>query len=312
MSKQYFVFLFFTLLIKFQIKSNQDFLEYDIINDYQQDMVRLIKHDRHAYRHDEWKSDLLYLKVVYNKSINSYVEIGYDEIMKSIIVSFRGTKYSNEKGFPDFKNILADLNIGEVDYKELCEKCKVHKGFLNCFQAIKDEVFSHIKELKEKYPSSSIIFSGHSYGGSLAVLASITYYKNISQSFSSMFWNLLGVKEDISLITFGQPRTGNKEFSKYVNENINKNYRITYDKDPIVGLPFKTKNGYYHQGTEVNFVKSNFDKGSYTIKKKFEDETYNSINLFNLKYHSKYWEFIGEKLSKDLTYDVDVNYGEDN
>lgn len=306
--KEYFFLAVFVLVsIQLVYCSQNNFLNDEIKTD-QQDMVRLIKHARHAYRHDEWKSDLLDLKTLYDKSINVYIELGYDSIMKSIIVAFRGTKYTNDKGFPDFNNILADLNIGEVDYKDLCNNCKVHKGFLKAFSTVKERLFNFINELKQKYPSSSMIFTGHSYGGSLAVLASINYFKDNSQSYSSLFWNLLGYKDDISLVTFGQPRTGNKEFSKFVNDNLNKNYRVTFDNDPIIGLPFKSKGGYYHQGTEVRFEKADFNQGSYSFKTKFEDETYNSINLFKLKYHSKYWEFIGEKLTNDLTYDYSVNY----
>lgn len=197
------IFMIFSLycLNNYKVESNDKFFEKISIVENPETMIRIIRHDRHVYKHDIWKSELLDLKVINEKSINLYAEVGYDNLMNTIIVSFRGTKYTNDKGFPDFHNILTDLNIGLVEYNSLCEDCKVHKGFLKSFTLVKDRVFTAINELKNEFSCTSIVFTGHSYGGSLAVLSSITYFKTL---------NLLGLNDEITLLTFGQPRTGNK------------------------------------------------------------------------------------------------------
>lgn len=76
----------------------------------------------------------------------------------------------------------------------------MHKGFYKAYNE-SAEAFKHLVEnLLQNYDESvSIIVTGHSLGGALAVLCSL----DLKNSFN----------RNIYVYTFGQPRVGNKKFA---------------------------------------------------------------------------------------------------
>jgi predicted lipase len=73
----------------------------------------------------------------------------------AIYVVFRGST-----SISDWVN---NLDAILTDYPR-CSSCKVHKGFYKAQQAVISYVTSSVQALRQKYPSYSVIVTGHSLG----------------------------------------------------------------------------------------------------------------------------------------------------
>jgi len=135
-----------------------------------------------------------------------------------IIIALRGT----EPG--QFSDITADLKFWRVNYRS---KEKIHSGFffeaLSLWGQIVDALY---KELKVNTKDARDIYvTGHSLGGAMAVVVA-----GFVQRHTPVDGRLAG------LITFGQPRVGNKEF----NESIKCEWkRFVNNNDVVPRVPPK-------------------------------------------------------------------------
>ena len=73
----------------------------------------------------------------------------------AIYVVFRGST-----SIEDWAN---NLDAVLTDYPR-CSGCEVHKGFYKAQQSVISYVTNSVKTLKEKYPSYTVIVTGHSLG----------------------------------------------------------------------------------------------------------------------------------------------------
>ena len=73
----------------------------------------------------------------------------------SIYVIFRGST-----SIQDWVNNL-DAVLTKYDR---CSGCEVHKGFYKAEQAVISYVISSVNTLRQKFPSYSVVVSGHSLG----------------------------------------------------------------------------------------------------------------------------------------------------
>lgn len=235
------------------------------------DELKIIaSHAFHTYEPNT-KTTLEGVKTIQNESKNIFVEVGWDNTLKSIVIAFRGTTFKDSDGNIDLNNIMNDINLSLVS-TNLCSDCKVHSGFSTSYESIDYQ----LKETLRKYFIGSyyggLIFTGHSYGGALASLASMKLFNTPSFSKSS-------------IITFGKPRVGNEEYTKFFNSSIfGKNYRVTFKNDPVVNVPLKSQS-YLHEGTEIHFSEAEF---SYVIGELNKDSNSDSFNPLNISDHSGY------------------------
>ncbi|HVI06998.1 MAG TPA: lipase family protein [Candidatus Binatia bacterium] len=77
----------------------------------------------------------------------------------------------------------------------------------------------------EKFSSKSIVVTGHSLGGALAILA------------ASELSEMVAGKIDLSVVTFGGPRVGNPQFAKAFNQRVPSTLRIVNTEDLVPTLP---------------------------------------------------------------------------
>jgi hypothetical protein len=131
-------------------------------------------------------------------------------------------------------------NYSKPEYKNI----QVHLGFQNIYIRSRNAIFENIySQLSDpKYQDYDLIFAGYSLGGALASIAAVDYY------------HTFGNGNKMSLYTFGQPRTGNFQYSLLVNSLpfADRIYRVTRKGDPVVHLPvlgafFHTKQQYQIQ-----------------------------------------------------------------
>ena len=135
------------------------------------------------------------------------------------VIAFRGTEAN------DMKDWVTDARI---DLERLVSGVEIHKGFLNAYDLVHDQIEDWIKDAGD-HP---VFTCGHSLGGALAVVASV---RNRSTPLDSCY-------------TFGGPRVG-----LIAREKIKTPvYRVTNQSDPVPDVPpasfFQSK--YRHIGDE--------------------------------------------------------------
>lgn len=134
--------------------------------------------------YDDWENilkianDLSYSK---NYKINDYeMENIGDEIKsgatravfyllkssKTFVISFRGTE-----GATDYESWMTNFNYAEEEIMGCINDypMKVHQGFKNAYDIVREEVLNRMIENLENF--NNIIVTGHSKGGALAHLA---------------------------------------------------------------------------------------------------------------------------------------------
>jgi predicted lipase len=140
--------------------------------------------------------------------------IGYTESQKAIYVTFRGSE--------SIQNWISNLDAILTSYP-LCNGCEVHKGFYTAEQAVFPAVLSQVNALTAKYPSYSVIVTGHSLGAALATLTAM---------------DLLANKvKNVRLFNYGSPRVGNTDFATYTSTVLVDRNRVTHHKDMVPHAP---------------------------------------------------------------------------
>ncbi|KHJ93876.1 triacylglycerol lipase [Oesophagostomum dentatum] len=99
--------------------------------------------------------------------------------------------------------------------------------------------------------------TGHSLGGALASLAASLILKfNIA------------TPQQVKLVTFGQPRTGDEEFSNVQDQMCLYCFRVTHWNDMVPHIP---NIGYRHHKTEV-FYQKGMNPNTYKVCSENEDK----------------------------------------
>ncbi|EYC39624.1 hypothetical protein Y032_0649g1128 [Ancylostoma ceylanicum] len=99
-----------------------------------------------------------------------------------------------------------------------------HKAFYKTFidSGMKDDALALLKQ----HPGFRVWITGYSLGGSLASMASLYLAKK-----------KLVERNQVRLVTFGEPRTGNVAYAKEIEENIQFRYRVVKRNDFITSIP---------------------------------------------------------------------------
>jgi hypothetical protein len=178
------------------------------------------------------------------------------------VVAFRGTEPTN------LINWLADATLQKVAFHAKptsppsAPHGYVHGGFYRNTRAIWPEVVEALDALTPEW----IIFTGHSFGGALAVLAGALladYAHDKPTGFGALWPKLRGI------VTFGQPMVGDHDFAASYKASVGeKLVRFVYAHDIVPHLPPKT-NGWtpVHFGTEYRAP----DGASWTKEHKWSD-----------------------------------------
>ncbi|WKY07624.1 hypothetical protein Q1695_007243 [Nippostrongylus brasiliensis] len=154
---------------------------------------------------------------------------------KAIVISFRGTdnflQLIKESDNTLFKSQDAWIAGGKVS-------TYFNKAFMSLWNGgMKDD----FNTLRSKYPSYQVWVTGHSLGGAMATLAA-----------SYIVAAKLVPASDVQLVTFGQPRTGNKDFAAaHDAQALAGSFRVTHSRDVVPHVPPKELQGYYHHKFET-------------------------------------------------------------
>lgn len=141
-------------------------------------------------------------------------------------LAFRGTTVNYD--------IMKDLKFSLADGARYGGG-RVHQGFHESLESIWPEVSAGIKAARAKNPNEPIVFTGHSLGGALAVLA-LARAKQEGLLDSPPY---RGKGSVAVLDTYGQPRVGDAAFAKAFQQSVGDipYHRYVYRNDPVPRLP---------------------------------------------------------------------------
>ena len=117
---------------------------------------------------------------------------------------------------------IDNLDAVLTDYP-LCNDCQVHKGFYKAEQAVYADVLAQVETLVAKYPSYTVLVTGHSLGAAMATLTAMDLQNS-------------GVG-NVKLVNFGSPRVGDTNFANWYSDNMAYRNRITHHKDMVPHCP---------------------------------------------------------------------------
>ncbi|CAA3020595.1 phospholipase A(1) DAD1, chloroplastic-like [Olea europaea var. sylvestris] len=149
---------------------------------------------------------------------------------RDVVVAYRGTATSMEW----LENLRATLTCLPCDMApDNCESM-VQTGFLSLYtsstgshQSLKEIVTDEIGKILRKYADEplSITVTGHSLGAALATLTA----HDITTTFKHA--------PLVTVVSFGGPRVGNRNFRCQIEKNGTKILRIVNSEDPITKVP---------------------------------------------------------------------------
>ena len=221
-------------------------------------------------------------KIVSHNNVKNPFSFSYNWVLlksdkfKKYIIAVPGTR---EK----LQLVLEAVGSGLDSYND-DENIKISHYFLSLYNNFKEDLFSasNINEIKS-HSNYQVIVTGHSLGGAVASIIAFAIKKE------KIFTN------NLVLITYGQPRTGNYYFADYVTENVNKIFRIVRKKDMVVTIPLYVplgkKNIYYHIGGMIvlNEEMNEFTQCEYSRYEEHSGICKYEGGLDFEKYHTKYF-----------------------
>jgi predicted lipase len=140
--------------------------------------------------------------------------VGHDNTTGAIVAAFTGTdplsipdwvddldfvkttypfcSFSKKGGATGRRGATAALDVIDVG-------CRVHRGFLESYMQIRDQVLEALVGLLQAHPDAPLLLTGHSLGAALATFAVLDVLHVLNDSVSALY-------------TFGKPRIGNRPF----------------------------------------------------------------------------------------------------
>ncbi|KAF6995605.1 hypothetical protein CFC21_012074 [Triticum aestivum] len=185
--------------------------------------------------------------------------VGFASDMSAVVVAFRGTQENS------IQNWIEDLFWKQLDfdYPGMTE-AKVHSGFYSAYHntTLRDGVINGIQKTREAYGNIPIMVTGHSMGGAMASFCALDLIVNYGL-------------EDVTLLTFGQPRIGNAVFASHFKKYLPNAIRVTNAHDIVPHLPpyyqYFPQKTYHHFPREVWVHNIGLDSLVYPIEQICDD-----------------------------------------
>lgn len=139
-----------------------------------------------------------------------------------IYVVFRGTQTISEW--------ISNTQFAQVDYPYVADGGMTHRGFTELYTSIEGAVVASVTAAKAKFPDATILLTGHSLGGALAILAGPDLEERTG--YVPVLYN------------FGAPRVGDPTFSRRFEGLVETSWRTVNTNDPVPDLPPTTVPGF--------------------------------------------------------------------
>ena len=191
------------------------------------------------------------------------------------------------RGSLSVRDWISDANFFiDKAYSELgCEGCGVERGFHDSYQDLRPGIEASVEALLAKHPNASISVTGHSLGGAMAAHTAIS------------FQLVKGWKLDSVFYTFGQPRVGDRNFSKWFARHFPGWLRSVHWNDPVPHLPpinvFGL--GYSHFPREIWWTKDSVEPAIVCEAHSGEDPDCSDSIVAALTF-TDHWYYLGRRV----------------
>jgi triacylglycerol lipase len=125
----------------------------------------------------------------------------------------------------------------------------MHSGFVSAYFSVRDKIHDYVKN----HQLSSVVATGHSLGGALAVLCALDVQYNFSD------------KVAVEAYTYGAPKVGNDAFRDSFNKRVPNSYRVVHGMDIVPEVPrwwqgYRQVDAEYRIGQRfsINFISQRF------------------------------------------------------
>lgn len=159
--------------------------------------------------------------VMYFDKSGTQAIVAHDK--ERIVIIFRGTQPTQ------MADVSADLKTWPKRSEEV--QGLVHTGFASALDYVWKDLEPFVDECVKRHDIKQVLFTGHSLGGALAVVAAARS-KYVGEVY-----------------TYGQPRVGNRKYSKQVKSKV---YRFVNNNDIVPRIPPPLV--FRHQGTKYQIV----------------------------------------------------------
>lgn len=149
---------------------------------------------------------------------------------ESIVIGFRGSATTS--------NWIYDFEFAHRPYPYV-PGAFVHDGFYKGYLQVADIIYHTVRPMQDEYPNLTVISTGHSLGGALALLNAVGLVEK-------------GIR-NVELWDYGQPRVGNEVFANYAKELLPVLYRTINQADIVPHVPPIDTTRYHHAPYEVWF-----------------------------------------------------------
>lgn len=112
---------------------------------------------------------------------------------------------------------------------------RVHSGFWMAYESVRSELLDDVRRCLTEVPNRRVMVTGHSLGGALATLCAFDCRVQ------------LGLSElDVTVITFGSPRVGNRAFTRRFLAAVPVCFRIMNHSDGVTNVPSSFFSNFEH------------------------------------------------------------------
>jgi hypothetical protein len=172
---------------------------------------------------------------------------------RAVILCYRGTEPANVSAW------LGDADVGRESMTLGNQELRVHSGFYRNVRASRWEVVSELnlalqgrslldRETSVDHPLEALYVTGHSLGGAMAVLLSLSLMAEhgaIAQKLRAAY-------------TFGQPLATGEPLPVIARDFAPRLFRHVMARDPVPGLPARTSGPLVHFGREYRCTNGNW------------------------------------------------------
>ncbi|VDM65642.1 unnamed protein product, partial [Strongylus vulgaris] len=165
-------------------------------------------------------------------NVRCHAYTAWDPVEKAVIISFEGTSSGVQLAdeFESFLKQAFHMTYDSTDFRhkvQFFDNGYLFKYFNDAFMDLWNAgLEQQVRTLKYQYPDYKAYVTGHSLGASMASVCAAYLVK----------WNMWA-PENVRLVTFGQPRTGDYDFATWHDATFPYSYRIVHQNDPVPHIP---------------------------------------------------------------------------
>jgi hypothetical protein len=112
-----------------------------------------------------------------SNGVDAYVAV--NERSQKILIVFRSTNQLKDWWNTNLRASKVRLNSFFDNHKDIDDSILVHKGFMEAYMSVRDEVLYSFQRLRQRYPTFNYLFTGYSMGAGMSFSLLYVLFKNI-------------------------------------------------------------------------------------------------------------------------------------